>query len=1537
MLMRCPICGEELELKKKSNKYYCDNCEELFKPEEICETSEGAVKPEDLNSKYKDRDKSEGLTASLPDFINTLPTPAAIPLADYWKENNTYIKLHRLCDAAEVITRFLAIILLSDIKRQMGDFPVELKLTLCENLSRPTFGQWAGMVRKAGEVIKKNGLTNFVDQLNDFLYISWEPLLTGEQPSKQGIIDLRNSIVHSGRITNQEAAKLLDMHQPAFEAAAEKMRFFADYFLVATRKEMGPFTLRGYLPDSINQPLDHHLYTPMLKQLKNCTEQVHLIKVSGEDEGLNLFPLHSYNKIMVLSPDRDYKEPDKHAPLLYFRYNQRQGRFEFTSLEEEFSFSHAGADFAPFFFEVFDIKNWQEQLEKSYKKKESDPNTWPEPDWQYRFNDIIHELAPGLEGRDQELERIKGWLNDETKSGKILWISGKPGMGKSALIAKLYEDIRPECGKAGICLIPFFFRAGDGRCSTEYFYQAASYYLAKAYKIEPEKGLKDLQKGRFERLINRIMQGPARDNYPQLIFLVDGLDELAGEHTHLLDLPLTLMLPNSRWLLSGRNEPQLYNKYVGAHKTETLWPNGELPALTSESIRTIISIELPADKYDLYQRDQEAPGGVYKNIFVEELIRKSEGLPIYLQLIIEDIRNGKKWIKNMDELPDKLTGYYDNILKRLNSSDVSMHVHDILGILSWSREPLTQQDLIGILRKLDKWTRIDIWEASFNKALETGTIIFKISMNSWEESGWTLYHQSLREHLRTSDDTISIRNRGLERLLDWMRGWEKEVLADSAYYYAIKYLPLHLIEYYSIDLEPTEARALLRELTFLITNDNFINQKAVKAGLFYQIIEDFSESLKLFLSALATSPGQQELQELVLRLLEYDFLSIEQIDSRELLQEIWFEYASEIVAHFCQNNNTIGKDLLTCLFRRREPTLNLTRLSLRAAEINGDYRFLIEALEYESSEASGGSLQESFSPEAAEDFTGVSRWVVDALFMVARQDITAGSWERFEGLINSLIVSLEFTLMVGENKWFSALKIALQRKKITIHLKSVFEVVYKIFINYPQDREVMQRLGKIGSALGGIIYGMPAKELVKIPGLLSLIYSMVSIKWNSVAENSKKAKSIEEIFTVSSGKQVKVIEDFNKLILLADYENRNAEEVFPALLELAFCSGLVSSSDEMYQVNRAIHGNVLYHMCKYFPDKFINQYIRKYFLNEASGAKGLIENFIEPISQYCPGKSFEENLEGSRGLYEMLVRLLTYEAVSTDYPTELLSLNQTLIRYIIDHDLDLFCQDYNMVGRPLHILSAVTIAEARVEHDGLPPSVRIIKELAAGKLAPGASEAQRWEAISKCYFDLFYAGIYQVEHVLNCFESLVDLTKVSQTQAGPDQMNIEPTREEITGLFLVSDIFDPATIEAMQKAAGRFAMVVLALKTVNRSKVQEYIKRNDIPEIVWHKMRKWSVFMEKRYPAPSKKVVSIEQMVEKYYEQLAIGLFTNIMLTENQAVRLMLAGVFNNLLEVNRRRNKQGGPKKDDLLGLLRGIMEEVFEILKNTKPAEHN
>src|SRR5947208_2500151 len=71
-----------------------------------------------------------------------LPHPLAVLLKDYDDETNAYVKLHRLCDAAELLTRFLAAVALADLVaagRPPGPGQ-PLQAAVLEAIERPTFG-----------------------------------------------------------------------------------------------------------------------------------------------------------------------------------------------------------------------------------------------------------------------------------------------------------------------------------------------------------------------------------------------------------------------------------------------------------------------------------------------------------------------------------------------------------------------------------------------------------------------------------------------------------------------------------------------------------------------------------------------------------------------------------------------------------------------------------------------------------------------------------------------------------------------------------------------------------------------------------------------------------------------------------------------------------------------------------------------------------------------------------------------------------------------------------------------------------------------------------------------------------------------------------------------------------------------------------------------------------------------------------------------------------------------------------------------------
>ena len=102
------------------------------------------------------------VAAALPGVLDVSPHAIALPVAEYLSASRTYEKLHRLTDAAELLTRFCAAAVLADLlDRSPGhSFPEKLQEALLDRLERPTFCAWAGLLetavnalpRKAGKV-----------------------------------------------------------------------------------------------------------------------------------------------------------------------------------------------------------------------------------------------------------------------------------------------------------------------------------------------------------------------------------------------------------------------------------------------------------------------------------------------------------------------------------------------------------------------------------------------------------------------------------------------------------------------------------------------------------------------------------------------------------------------------------------------------------------------------------------------------------------------------------------------------------------------------------------------------------------------------------------------------------------------------------------------------------------------------------------------------------------------------------------------------------------------------------------------------------------------------------------------------------------------------------------------------------------------------------------------------------------------------------------------------------------------------------------
>jgi hypothetical protein len=156
-------------------------------------------------------------------IISRLPSPIAIPLNSYWVEQNPVLQIHRMCDAAELLTRFLTIIALAELRRSLGDAPLPKTLLdrLQGDMERPTFGRWRGMLAAVLDHLPSvDGLVVPVLAAVTRKYLL--PRLDGTDAPIDGLIELRNDLVHGGALSEAAARRLLSEHVPQGRGASSR-------------------------------------------------------------------------------------------------------------------------------------------------------------------------------------------------------------------------------------------------------------------------------------------------------------------------------------------------------------------------------------------------------------------------------------------------------------------------------------------------------------------------------------------------------------------------------------------------------------------------------------------------------------------------------------------------------------------------------------------------------------------------------------------------------------------------------------------------------------------------------------------------------------------------------------------------------------------------------------------------------------------------------------------------------------------------------------------------------------------------------------------------------------------------------------------------------------------------------------------------------------------------------------------------------------------------------------------------------------------
>ena len=403
------------------------------------------------------------------------------------------------------------------------------------------------------------------------------------------------------------------------------------------------------------------------------------------------------------------------------------------------------------------------------------------------FTQRIEELTETFKGRIAERAQIHDFVLSKSKG--YLSIQGNPGIGKSALIAQVFKEIKSSIEAKHVHCIEYFIRRGTQQADVDYL---LNYLIKRTDEVFPQgreiraegKMTFDLQNQLFSkwRLWVEHSQGK------KLLFLIDGLDEGVEKNV------LTYM-PRENF----ENILIIYGSRPGGHKSiDELWStlptehhiSLQLEGLSIADIRALIYDV--ANKYELER----------ESIWVDAVQQRSQGNPLYLRLLCNAIENGSIALNDLNALPKEIDEYYKAILSRY-AQDMMDGDALLAGLftLAAAKDYLTMAHL-GLINQLG--------DATIQRIGSTLKEVLYENPLTDEVLDYQLFHESFREYL-VKEKAKQVHD-AAERIIDFCATWESlEGTWEQRY----------ALEHYASHLSESKKEVRAKELWGILENSKY--------------------------------------------------------------------------------------------------------------------------------------------------------------------------------------------------------------------------------------------------------------------------------------------------------------------------------------------------------------------------------------------------------------------------------------------------------------------------------------------------------------------------------------------------------------------------------------------------------------------------------------------------------------------------------------------------------------------------------------------
>jgi len=750
--------------------------------------------------------------------IAQLPAVIALPMLEYLRESDPVLRLYRLCDATEIIVRFLAIIALGELQRQQAgtDLPHRVLREIQPHIERPTFGEWLRMLDTLTRALPEDRLL-VVPEFRKVVQPLLERTRGGARAHpKDSLLSLRDLLHHGGGMTRTAARDFLATWAPWWEALVGGLAFLREVNVCVVADNGGTRRLVGASveaqsfdpPVSVREPARSAELAGHVVLFKDRTASL------DSHEFLDLWPLHIYGRASRQTTT-GISQAAVEGPLVYLRYERN--RLLYAALGVDIPTGER-RDVVDAFRGLFRL-------------------TTPEPREKNRVYDFEGETradAAALIGREPEVRHAKDVLKDKTTG--VFWIGGPGGIGKSFLLAKLAADLGNDPKR--VCRIAWRFKASDGaRCNRWAFLRHAVERLSDLSSRTDASATQDPSAllDRLVELLAELSLPSGKPSPPHVMFVLDGMDEIARIDPDFLEIPSRLAAYNTVWVCAGRPEGAIPEIFAPERCTH-IFPNG-LPPMDAADIRSMLLETTGSLKYGLLSLDEERnvpdrTAAVINNA-VNAVATRAQGLPLYVHFVIEDILAGNFRFEDLEErLPPGLAGYYGDLLQRYGMGDLRTVLTPLVVLLAWAPAPVDQETLYLFMVRHGRVRADGHGRELIQRALEAVQSMVRTRATDTQQGGFELYHETFREHIRR-DDGANFQNENelaQKFFRELVRDWDdllEEPLRDYVFRHGLRFL-IDSIARETVN--SAEASSALEVLTDLVRS-KFLPSAAARVGI----------------------------------------------------------------------------------------------------------------------------------------------------------------------------------------------------------------------------------------------------------------------------------------------------------------------------------------------------------------------------------------------------------------------------------------------------------------------------------------------------------------------------------------------------------------------------------------------------------------------------------------------------------------------------------------------------------------------------------